>query len=70
MKALDTDDIVVACPKWKPTQHMNITPRGDTLQDLFDTKEHMEQTMSKVETGQPGFAILCKTWRFHVSVSE
>ncbi len=67
MKALNANEIVTACPMWKPTQPMNVTPDRDTLQYLFDSREHMAKTLSKVETEQPGFAIVCKTWRFHVS---
>ncbi len=68
MKEIDTD--VANCNMWKPSQPMRVTPNTDTLQYLFNTREQMEQTMSEVETKEPGFAIVCKTWRFHVSAHD
>ncbi len=68
MKAKDTD--FTDMTMFKPSQPMHVTPNRDALQYLFNSREQMEQTLSKVETEEPGFAIACKTWRFHLPAPD
>ncbi len=66
IKSLNTDDIAASCPMWKPTQPMKITPDRDSLRYLFKSERDMEETLSKVTTMDPGCAVVCRTWRFHI----
>ncbi len=62
-----TTDIIGSCPMWQPTQPMNITPDRGSVQYLFESEEDMEKTLSAVTTVDPGFATVCRTWRFLIS---
>ncbi len=67
IKEVKTDDIVGSCPMWKPTQPMKTTPGKDSIRYLFESEKNMTQTMSTVATKEPGCAVVCRTWRFHIS---
>ncbi len=69
IKELKTDDIVESCPIWKPTQPMKITPDRDFLRYLFASETFMDETLSAVTTFDPGCAVVCRTWRFHIDDS-
>ncbi len=62
--------IVNSCSLWKPTKPMTVTPDKATLKHWFGSVEDMERTLSEVDTKEPGFAVVCKTWKFHVSNSD
>ncbi len=67
IKELKADDIVASCPIWKPTQPMKITPDRDSLRYFFESETGMDETLSTVTTFGPGCAVVCRTWRFHIS---
>ena len=64
------DKMIAACSMWEVTDPMSITPSKETLESLFESPEDMEETLSKVNTGEPGFAVVCKTWKFQVSSAD
>ncbi len=64
------EKIIESCPMWKPTDPMTITPNKETLKCWFDCDEDMEATLATVDMKEPGFALVCKTWRFHASNAE
>ncbi len=66
--ALET--VVNACSMWKPMAPMAVTPDKETLQHWFASQEHMENTLHVVDTNEPGFAIVCKTWKLHILNTE
>ena len=71
IKVVETNDIVASCPMWKPEHPMKITPDKGSLMYLFKSEEDMEETLFAVTTKCPGCAVVCRTWRYHVSgVSE
>ncbi len=67
IKEVKIDDIVGSCPVWKPTQPITITPNEDSLRYLFGSDTDMRVTLSAVNTKGPGCAVVCRTWRFHIS---
>ncbi len=71
IKVVETNDIVASCPMWKPEHPMKITPDKGSLMYLFKSEEDMEETLFAVTTKGPGCAVVCRTWRFHITdVSE
>ncbi len=52
---------------WSPTQPMNITPDRESIRYLFESEKDLEETLLKVTKKDPGFAIVCRTWRFQIS---
>ncbi len=70
VKALDTDDIVGSSPMWDATHPMMVTPNRSIVQHLFESERDMKSILTQVETREPGFAIVCKTWGFHVSDND
>ncbi len=64
------DTIVNACSLWKPTTPMTVTPDRATLQSWFASAKDLDETLLAVDTKEPGFAIVCKTWNFHISNNE
>ncbi len=66
------DTIVNSCSLWKPTKPMTVTPDPAVLtrQRWFASVKDMVNTLSAVDTKEPGFAVVCKTWKFHISNSE
>ncbi len=70
IKELTTDDIVRSCAIWKPTHPMQFTPGTASLKHFFQSEHDMEKTLSAVSTKDPGFAIVCSTWKFHVSDND
>ena len=67
IKEVKIDDIVGSCPMWSPTHPMTITPDRESIRYLFESEKNMEETLWEVTTKEPGFAIVCRTWRFHIS---
>ncbi len=65
-KEVKIDDIVRSCPMWTPTQPMTITPDRESIRYLFESETNMEKTLWEVTTKEPGFAKMCRTWRFHI----
>ncbi len=66
-KEVKIDDVVRSCPMWTPTQPMTITPDRESIRYLFECEQNMEEALWEVTTKEPGFAIVCRTWRFHIS---
>ncbi len=64
------DDIAGSCPMWKPTQPMKITPDKEFLSHLFDSETDLQKTLTAVSTNDPGYAIVCRTWKFHILDDE
>ncbi len=64
------DKIVDSCSLWKPIKPMAVTPDRTTLKEWFPSVEDMQKTLSEIETKEPGFALACKTWKFHISKCE
>ncbi len=65
-----TEKIIESCSLWKPTKPMTVTPDKGTLKQWFSSAEDIEEMLSVIDTKGPGFAIVCKTWRFHASPVE
>ncbi len=65
------ETIVDSCSLWKPTTPMACTPDMAALIRLrwFASVDDIENTLSAVDTKEPGFAIVCKTWMFYISNS-
>ncbi len=62
------NDVIQSCPAmWKPTQPMRITPSIDSIKYLFESEVVMEETFATVTTKEPGFAIVCRTWKYHIA---
>ena len=61
-----TDDIVKTCAIWEPASPMRVTPDIGTLGCMFESEQHMKETLSMIETPEPAFAIACRTWRFRL----
>ncbi len=64
------ETIVNSCSLWKPTTPMTVTPEKETLGRWFASQEHMEKTLHVVDTKEPGFAVVCKTWKLHILDAE
>ncbi len=64
------ETVVNSCSLWKPTTPMNVTPDKTTLEQWFASLENLEKTFSAVDTKEPGFALACKTWTFHIPDRE
>ncbi len=45
---------------------MTVSPDKATLEQWFASDEDLETTLSAVSTKEPGFAVVCKTWNFHI----
>ncbi len=56
------DDWITSCDVWKPTLPMKITPDADSLKYLFPSDTDCINTLTKLQTKTPGFAIASKTW--------
>ena len=67
IKEVKIDDIIESCPMLNPTQPMTITPDRESIRYLFESEKDMEETLWEVTIKEPGFAIVCRTWRFHIS---
>ncbi len=70
VEILRISKIVDSCSLWKPTKPMTVTPDRKKLQEWFPAVEDMNETLLEVNTNMredPGFAVACKTWMFHVS---
>ncbi len=67
IKELKADDIMVPCPMWEPMQPMNIIPNEQSIRYLFDCENDVAEVLSTVDTKEPGCAVVCRTWRFHIS---
>ncbi len=66
IKELQTDDIVASCPILRQTQPMRITPVEESIRYLFQSENDMQNILSTVATKEPGCAVVCRTWRFHI----
>ncbi len=67
IKEPKTDDIISSCPMWKPMKPMKVTPSKEAIRYLFPSEKDVEKTLSTVATGEAGCAVVCRTWRFHIS---
>ncbi len=67
IKEVKIDDVIRSCPMWSPAQPMRVTPDRESIRYLFESEKNMEETLREVTTMEPGFAIVCWTWRFHLS---
>ncbi len=67
VKEVKTDDVAMSCPFWKTTLPMKVTPNKELLKHFFQSESDMCDTLSITETEEPGSAIVCRTWRFHIS---
>ena len=56
------DNCVDACAIWEPKLPMQTTPDSHSLRYLFPSDAVFNQTVEKVETGVPGFAIANRSW--------
>ncbi len=63
----EIETTVNSCSLWKPTKPMAVTPDKAMLEHWFPSLADMEETLSAVATKEPGFAVVCKTWKFHIS---
>ena len=70
IKEPKTDDIISSCPMWKPMKPMKVTPCKKSIRYLFPSEKDVEETLSTVATEEPGCAVVCRTWRFHISDSN
>ncbi len=70
IKEVKTDDSVSSCPILTPAQPMKITPDRDSLRYLFASDKDMEEAFSAVKTNDPGCAIVCRTWLFHIQLPD
>ncbi len=57
-----TKDIIDSCDIWEPRLPMQMTPDRDSLKRLFQSDAECRETISKLETKAPGFAIASRTW--------
>ncbi len=64
------ETVVNSCSLWKPATPMMVTPDKETLGNWFGSQEHMEKTLHAVDTKEPGFAVVCKTWKLHILNTE
>ncbi len=66
------ESMIASCSLWKATQPMTVTPNKESLARWLDceTDMDMDEILSETDTQVPGFAIVCKTWKFHVSRNE
>ncbi len=65
-----TETIVNSCSLWKPAKPMTITPGKAELGYWFASVGDMEKTLTEADTKEAGFAVVCKTWKFHISNSD
>ncbi len=64
------DTIINACSLWQPTTPMTVTPDRTALEHWFESPDGLRETLTAVDTKEPGFAVVCKTWHFHISNNE
>ncbi len=57
-----TDECTASCAVWKPCKPMQVTPDRDSLKYLFPSDAECMDTISKLETETPGFAIASRSW--------
>ncbi len=55
-------NIIDSCDIWEPQLPMQMTPDRDSLKRLFLSDTECKETISKLETKSPGFAIASRTW--------
>ncbi len=70
VKTPTVESIVASCSLWKITRPMTFTPDKEALARWFDSETDIEEVLSAVDMKEPGFGIVCKTWKFHVSNKE
>ncbi len=64
------EKIVDSSHLWQPTRPMTVTPDKECMGRWFRSREDMEELLSVLDTKEPGFAIACKTWMFHLLADE
>ncbi len=57
-----TDEYIASCEVWEPRKPMQVTPDRDSLKYLFPSDDACEDTISRLETQTPGFAIASRSW--------
>ena len=56
------ESIIDSCDIWQAALPMQMTPDRDSLKHLFLSDAECKETISKLETKTPGFAIASRTW--------
>ncbi len=59
-------DVIESCGLWQPSLPMRVSPTPNELRYIFRSDSATSLVMSKVDTGNSGFAIVCKSWRYVV----
>ncbi len=57
-----TDEYIAACEVWEPCKPMQVTPDRNSLKNLFPSDAEYKETISKLETKTPGFAVASRSW--------
>ncbi len=61
---------VDSCDIWEPRLPMQMTPDRDFLKHMFLSDAQCKETISKLETKSPGFAIAIRTWASFLPESD
>ncbi len=64
------ESIIDSCDIWQPQLPMQMTPDRDSLKRLFLSDTECKETISKLETKTPGFAIASRTWASFLPESD
>ncbi len=59
---MSTEKVIDMCDIWQPRLPMQMTPGSDSIKPLFPSDRECMETIGKVETQTPGFAIASKSW--------
>ncbi len=57
-----SEEVIASCDIWEPRLPMQMTPDRDSLKHLFPSDGEWMETMLKLETQTPGFAIASRSW--------
>ncbi len=61
-KTLSHEEVIASCDIWVPQCPMRMTPDRDSIKHLFPSDLECNETILKLETQTPGFAIASKSW--------
>ncbi len=59
---ISVDEIIAACDIWEPRLPMQITPDRDSMKHMFPSDGECMETICKLGTQTPGFAIASRSW--------